>query len=80
MANQFSSYVFAIGSRHPVIKIIKEFLNTQPKVSQFNLPLTDEFNSQVAASVAEYQRHKLLPVCNGVMNFETYSVMGKDIG
>ena len=75
MTDQLNSYMFAIGSRHPVIKIIKEFLNMHPNVSQFNLPLTDEFNSQVAVSLAEYQRHKMLSTCNGVMNFETYSAM-----
>lgn len=80
MANRFDSYMFAIGSRHPAIKVVKQFLNAHHRVSQFNLPLTDEFNSQTSAALAEYQQYKILRDRRGVMNGETYSAMGRDMG
>ena len=80
MALKYSSYMFSVGSSHPAIRIIKQFLNEHPDVRQSNLQLTNNFDWQTANSLAEYQRSKSLHIKNGIVNYETYLAMGRDMG
>lgn len=73
------NYLFAPGSRHQVVKTIKQFLNEHPRVRASDLRLNFEFDAPTQAALAEYQNYKFLLSKDGRMNIETYRAIGADM-
>lgn len=71
--------MFTVGSKHPAVRIVKEFLNMYPRIRVFNLSLDDNFDLRTQSALAEYQNIKRLPVKNGAMNAETWAALGADL-
>lgn len=72
------TYLFAVGSKHPAVKTVKNFLISHPRVRTFGLSVNDNFDSQTQSALAEYQRYKGM-AASGVMTSETYRAMGADM-
>ena len=77
--HQLQPFMFTVGIRHTAVRIVKEFLNTHPRVPVFNLLLDDNFDLRTQSALAAYQNIKRLPVTDGTMDAETWAAVGTDL-
>lgn len=75
---RFQHLMFSVGSRHPAIHFIKQFLNKYSRVGIFNLTPTPEFDLQTQSALAKYQTYKRL-ASTGVMDVKTWASIGVDM-
>lgn len=78
MPNDYSKYFFALNARSPVILKLKKYLNARPYLKAKS-PLTDVFDGQMQASLAQYQKYHRLTKQDGTLNAETYMQIGREM-